>query len=119
MERPGRKSAAHREEDELMNAGKTILGALLIAGLALPATDALACGGMGMAAPMTVPMAMPMAGHAMPMPGIGMTVEVLPAGFISVTVNGVAFYRAGPTWYQQFQGPTGPAFQVVPAPQGM
>jgi hypothetical protein len=37
MERPGRESAAHREEDELMNAGKTIFGGLLIAGLALPA----------------------------------------------------------------------------------
>jgi hypothetical protein len=119
MERPGRKSAAHREEDELMNAGKMILGGLLIAGLALPAADALACGGMAMALPMATPMAMPMAGHAMPMPVVGMTVEVLPAGFISVTVNGVAFYRAGPTWYQQFQGPTGPTFQVVPAPQGM
>jgi hypothetical protein len=115
MERPGRKSAAHREEDEFMNAGKTILGALLIAGLALPAAEAHACGGMAMAAPM----AMPMAGHAMPIPVVGMTVEVLPVGFISVTVNGVAFYRAGPTWYQQFQGPTGPTFQVVPAPHGM
>jgi hypothetical protein len=119
MERPGRRSAAHTEEDEFMNAGKTILGGLLIAGLALPSADAFACGGMAMALPMVSPMAMPMAGHAMPMPVVGMTVEVLPAGFISVTVNGVAFYRAGPTWYQQFQGPSGPAFQVVPAPHGM
>jgi hypothetical protein len=110
---------AHREEDEFMNAGKRILGALLIAGLALPATDALACGGMAMAAPMTMPLVMPMGGHAMAMPTIGATVEVLPPGFISVTVNGVAFFRAGPAWYQQFQGPTGVVFQVVPAPQGM
>lgn len=98
-----------------MNAGRMILGALLIAGLALPASDARACGGMAMA----TPVAMPMAGHAMPLPVIGMTVEVLPVGFISVTVNGVAFFRAGPTWYQQFQGPTGQVYQVVPAPQGM
>jgi hypothetical protein len=105
----------HREEDDFMNAGKTILGALLVAGLALPATDALACGGMAMAAPM----AMPMVGHVMAMPTIGSTVEVLPPGFISVTVNGVAFFRAGPAWYQQYQAPTGVVFQVVPAPQGM
>lgn len=100
-----------------MNVGKSILGALLAAGLALPAADANACGGMAMAMPMAAPMVM--AGHAMPMPAAGTTVEVLPAGFISVTVNGVAFFRAGPTWYQQFQGPTGVVFQVVPAPQGM
>ncbi len=102
-----------------MNAGKTILGALLVAGLALATTDASACGGMATAMPMAAPMAMPMGGHAMPMPTVGTTVEVLPPGFISVTVNGVAFLRAGPTWYQQFQGPTGLVFQVVPAPQGM
>jgi hypothetical protein len=115
MERPDREPAVHREEVEVMNARRTTLGALLIAGLALSASDAHACGGMAMA----TPMAMPMAGHAMPMPSIGMTVEALPVGFISVTVNGVAFFRAGTIWYQQFQGPTGPVYQVVPAPHGM
>jgi hypothetical protein len=113
----GAARLAHREEDEFMNAGKTILGALVIAGLAVPAADAHACGGMAMAMPMAAPMAM--AAHAMPMPAIGAMVEVLPAGYISVTVNGVAFFRAGPAWYQQYQAPTGVVFQVVPAPQGM
>jgi hypothetical protein len=96
-----------------MTAGNTILAGLLIAGLSLPAAPALACGGTAVA--------MPMVGHAMPMalPVIGMTVGVLPLGFISVSVNGAAFFRAGPTWYQQFQGPTGPMFRVVPAPHGM
>ena len=100
-----------------MNARRTILGGLLIGGLLLTADPALACGGMGMA----LPLAMPMVGHAMPMapPQVGMTVGVLPPGFISVTVSGVAFFRAGPIWYQQFQGPTGPVYQVVPAPHGM
>jgi hypothetical protein len=111
MERPGREPAAHREEVEVMNARRATLGALIIAGLALPTSDAHACGGMAMA--------MPMAGHAMLMPSIGMTVEALPEGFISVTVNGVAFFRAGTVWYQQVQGPTGPVYQVVPAPHGM
>jgi len=96
-----------------MNAGKTILGGLLIGGLFLTADPALACGGTGMA--------MPMPGHVMPMapPAIGMTVGVLPPGFISVTVNGIPFFRAGTIWYQQFQGPTGPVYQVVPVPHGM
>jgi hypothetical protein len=48
-----------------------------------------------------------------------MTVDALPVGFISVTVNGVAFFRAGTIWYQQVQGPTGPVYQVVPIPHGM
>jgi len=98
-----------------MNARRTTLGALLIAGLALSASDAHACGGMAMA----TPMAMPMTVHAMPMPSIGMTVEALPAGFLTVTVNGIPFFRVGPTWYERFQGPGGPMFRVVPAPHGM
>lgn len=100
-----------------MNAGKKILGGLLIVGLLLTADPALACGGTGMA----LPMAAPMVGHAMPMapPAIGMTVGVLPPGFISVTVNGIPFFRVGPTWFERFQGPGGPMFRVVPAPHGM
>jgi hypothetical protein len=100
-----------------MIAGKTILAGFLIGGVSLTAAPALACGGTAMA----LPVGMPMVGHAMPMalPAIGMTVGVLPPGFISVTVSGAAFFRAGPTWYAQFQGPTGPMFRVVPAPHGM
>jgi hypothetical protein len=100
-----------------MIAGKTIFAGLLIGGLSLQAAPALACGGTAVA----MPGAMPMVGHAMPMalPAIGMTVGVLPLGFISVSVNGAAFFRAGPTWYQQFQGSMGPMFRVVPAPHGM
>lgn len=88
---------------------------MLIVGLALSAADAAACGHGAMA------MATPMVGHAMPMtvPVVGLTVGVLPQGFLTVTVNGVPFFRAGPTWYEQFQGPSGPMFRVVPAPHGM
>jgi hypothetical protein len=93
-----------------MIAGKTIFAGLLIGGLSLQAAPALACGGTAVAMPGAMPMALP---------AIGMTVGVLPLGFISVSVNGAAFFRAGPTWYQQFQGPTGPMFRVVPAPHGM
>jgi hypothetical protein len=90
-----------------MKAGRIAAGAALVAGLALSATDARACGHGVMA------MA-PMAG-----PAIGVAVAVLPPGHFAVTVNGVAFFRAGPAWYQPFQGPMGPMFRVVPAPHGM
>jgi hypothetical protein len=98
-----------------MNAGRMILGALLIGGLALPVADARACGRGAMAVP--VP------GYGMAasvaLPPVGLTVGVLPPGFVTMTVNGVPFFRAGPVWYQHFRGPTGPLFRVVPAPHGM
>jgi len=89
-----------------MNAARIILGAMLVGGMAMSAADAAACGHGAMAMPMAVP-------------AVGVTVGVLPPGFISVTVNGVAFFRAGTIWYQQFQGPAGPVYQVVPVPHGM
>ena len=98
-----------------MNAARITVGTMLIVGLALSAADAAACWHGAMA------MATPMVGHAMPMtvPVVGLTVGVLPQGFLTVTVNGVPFFRAGPTWYEQCQGPSGPMFRVVPAPHGM
>lgn len=94
--------------------------AAIVAGLALPAALAQACGGMAMMAPMS-----PMQGHssvAVPvqaLPTIGATVEVLPLGYVTVVVEGATYFRAGPAWYAPFQGPTGPVFRVVPAPHGM
>jgi hypothetical protein len=106
-----------------MNAARITVGTMLIVGLALSAADAAACGhgAMAMETPMAATMVAPMVGHAMPMPVavVGLTVGVLPQGFLTVTVNGVPFFRAGPTWYEQFQGPSGPMFRVVPAPHGM
>ncbi len=95
----------------------------IIAALAAPAGQALACGGVGMA--MAMPMAAPMAGAVagpvvgMALPQIGLEVAALPAGFVTVVVNGATFFRAGPTWYQPFQAPSGPMYRVVPAPHGM
>jgi len=106
-----------------MNAARIILGAMLVGGMAMTAADAAACGhgAMAMETPVAATMVAPMVGHAMPMavPAVGLTVGVLPPGFLTVTVNGIPFFRAGTIWYQQFQGPTGPVYQVVPAPQGM
>lgn len=99
-----------------MKAGRIAAGAALVAGLALSASDARACGRGVMA---MAPMAGPAIGVAVALPTIGMAVEVLPPGHVAVTVNGVAFFRAGPAWYQPFQGPMGPMFRVVPAPHGM
>lgn len=98
-----------------MNAARITLGAMLIAGLAVPAARARACGHGGMA------MADPAVGHSMPMPdpAIGMTVAVLPQGHVAVTVNGVPFFRAGKAWYQPFDAPAGQMYRVVPAPHGM
>ncbi len=100
-----------------------------IAGLALPATEALACGGGGgmmapmmagpMAAPAMVTIAAPAVAAAVAVPAMGATVSVLPEGYVSVVVNGVGFFRAGATWYQGFQGPHGTMYRVVPAPHGM
>jgi len=100
-----------------MKAGRIAAGAALVAGLALSAGDALACGHGAMA--MAAPMAGSAVGVAVAFPTIGMAVEALPPGHVAVTVNGFAFFRAGPTWYQAFQGPMGPMFRVVPAPHGM
>jgi hypothetical protein len=73
---------------------------------------------MSMMAPMA-PMAYPAVAVGVALPAVGMAVEVLPPGHVAVTVNGVAFFRAGPAWFQPFQGPTGMMFRVVPAPHGM
>ena len=106
-----------------MNAARIILGAMLVGGLARSAADAAACGhgAVAMETPMASAMVAPMVGHAMPMaaPVVGLTVGVLPPGFLTVTVNGFPFFRAGPTWYQRVSGPNGPMFRVVPAPHGM
>jgi hypothetical protein len=98
-----------------MNAGRISLGAMLIAGLAMPAAEARACGHGGMAIPV------PAVGHIMPMsvPAIGMTVDVLQQGYVAVTVNGVPFFRAGQAWYQPFDARAGQMYRVVPAPHGM
>jgi hypothetical protein len=100
-----------------MNAGRIAAGAALVAGLALSAGDASACGHG--ATVMAAPMAGSAVAVAVALPTIGMAVEVLPPGHVAVTVNGIAFFRAGPAWYQPFQGPMGPMFRVVPAPHGM
>ncbi len=96
----------------------------IITALAAPASRALACGGGGMA--MAMPMAAPMMAGAVAAPVVGMVapqvgleVAALPVGFVTVVVNGATFFRAGPAWYQPFQGPTGPMYRVVPAPHGM
>jgi len=104
-----------------MNAARITLGAMLVGGMAMSAADAAACGhgAMAMETPMAATMVAPMVGHAMPMPAVGLAVGVLPQGFFTVTVNGMPFFRAGPTWYEQFLGPRGPMFRVVPAPHGM
>ena len=99
-----------------MKARRIAAGAAIVAGLALSASDARACGHGVMA---MAPMAGPAIGVVVALPTIGMAVEVLPPGHFAVTVNGVAFFRAGPAWYQPFQGPMGPMFRVVPAPHGM
>jgi len=98
-----------------MNVGRIATGAVLMGGLVLQAADARACGHGAMA------MGAPMGGPALvvAVPTIGMTVEVLPPGHAAVTVNGVAFFRAGLAWYQPFQSQMGPMFRVVPAPHGM
>jgi hypothetical protein len=100
-----------------MNAGRIAAGAALVAGFALSAGDALACGHGAME--MAAPMAAPAIGVAVALPTIGMAVAVLPPGHVAVTVNGIAFFRAGTAWYQPFQGPMGPMFRVVSAPHGM
>ncbi len=98
----------------------------IVTAMAAPAGRAHACGRGAMVEPMVAPMASPMmAGPAMaPMvgmalPAIGLTVAALPVGSVSVVVNGASFFRAGPTWYQPFQGPSGMMYRVVPAPHGM
>jgi hypothetical protein len=98
-----------------------------VAGLLIPAGEALACGGGGVMMPM---MAGPMAGAALvtmaapavaaaAVPAVGATVSVLPQGYVSVVVNGVGFFRAGPTWHPPFEGQHGTLYRVVPAPHGM
>ena len=47
---------------------------------------------------------------------VGTTVTVLPAGFVSLNVNGAEYYQCGPTWYQMRVGSNGVYFVVVPAP---
>ncbi len=95
----------------------------ILAAVAAPAGRTLACGrgpmaAVPMAAPMAaVPMAGPMVGMAVP--AVGLTVAALPVGSVAVVVNGAGFFRAGPTWYQPFQAPTGMMYRVVPAPGGM
>ncbi|HET8723930.1 MAG TPA: hypothetical protein VFM53_06950 [Anaeromyxobacteraceae bacterium] len=86
----------------------------ILAAVAAPAGRTLACGRGPMAA---VPMAGPMVGMAVP--AVGLTVAALPVGSVAVVVNGAGFFRAGPTWYQPFQAPTGMMYRVVPAPGGM
>ena len=106
-----------------MRAARITLGAMLVAGMAMPVADAAACGhgAMAVETPVAATMVAPMVGHAMPMavPAVGVTVGVLPPGFLTVTVNGIPFFRVGPTWYERFQGPGGPMYRVVPAPHGM
>jgi hypothetical protein len=103
-----------------MTARNFTLRAALVAGLAVPASLAQACGGMAMMAPMS-----PMHGHssmAVPvqaLPTVGTTVEALPLGYVTVVVEGATYFRAGSAWYVPFQGPTGPVFRVVHAPHGM
>jgi hypothetical protein len=70
-----------------------------------------------MAMPMAMPMSAPAVGLALPQ--VGLTVAALPQGSVSVVVNGLTFFRAGPTWYQPFQDSTGMRYRVVPAPHGM
>lgn len=110
---------------------QTIIGTLLASAVAIPALPAQACGGHGPMAGAMLPgvgMAVPGVGMALAVPGLsaavslpamGATVAALPAGYLTVVVNGSTFFRAGPTWYQPFQGPAGHMYQVVPAPHGM
>jgi hypothetical protein len=118
-------------KDQEMATSKVAVAVALIAGLLIPAGEALACGGVGAMVPMVPMMAGPMAGAAVltmaapavaaavAVPAAGATVSVLPQGYVSVVVNGVGFFRAGPTWYQPFDGPQGKLYRVVPAPHGM
>lgn len=85
----------------------------ILTAMAAPAGRALACGRGAMVVPMMAPIV------GMAVPAFGLTVAALPVGSISVVVNGAGFYRAGPTWYQPFQAPTGRMYRVVPAPQGL
>lgn len=85
----------------------------VLAATVVPAGRALACG----RGPMVAPMMAPMAGMALP--AVGLTVAALPLGSVSVVVNGASLFRAGPTWFQPFQAPTGTMYRVVPAPHGM
>lgn len=100
-----------------MNSKKWMAVTGILTAMAAPTGRALACGRGAMVVPMMAPMVAPMVG--MVVPAFGLTVAALPVGSISVVVNGAGFYRAGPTWYQPFQAPTGMMYRVVPAPQGL
>jgi hypothetical protein len=107
-----------------MTTRNAVLGLVAAAGLAAPAGEALACGGgamMGsmMGPGMLAPVVGPVAAAGVALPAIGAVVSVLPQGYVSVVVNGIGFFRAGPTWYQVFQGPKGPMYRVVPVPHGL
>jgi hypothetical protein len=95
-----------------MDAAKTSLTALIVAGMALMATDAQACGRGAMAVPV------PAYGVAatVAVPPVGISVAVLPPGYATMVVNGMPFFRFGPVWYAPYQGPTGRMFRVVPPP---
>ncbi len=96
-----------------MNTRKLIAVTGILTAMAVPTGRAAACGHGAMA----LPVAAPMVGVALP--AVGLTVAALPVGSISVVVNGATFFRSGPTWYQQYQAPTGMMYRVVPAPRGM
>lgn len=95
-----------------MEAARTTLTALIVAGLAMFAADAQACGRGAMAVPV------PAYGvaAAVAVPSVGISVAVLPPGYATVVVNGLPFFRFGPVWYAPYQGPTGRMFRVVPPP---
>lgn len=107
-----------------MKAGRIFAGTTLAIALAIPAADALACGpgaGMGattMAPGVAVALPAPVASVGVAVPPVGLTVSALPAGYVSVVVGGVGFFRAGPAWYQPFHGPAGMMFRVVAPPHG-
>jgi hypothetical protein len=115
-------------KDQEMVTSKIAGTLAVVAGLLIPAGEALACGGGGVMLPMmagpmagaaVVTMATPAVAAAVAVPAAGATVSVLPQGYVSVVVNGVGFFRAGPTWYQPFDGPHGKLYRAVPAPHGM
>ena len=111
-----------------MIAKNLVVGAVAAAGIAAAPGAVRACGngpmamwmGAGMMAPAgAVALAAPAIAATVALPAVGATVSTLPEGYLTVVVNGATFFRAGPSWYQPFQGSTGPMYRVVPAPHGM